>query len=243
MRSATTNGWSPATIRRLEQMPGAALRPARRQPPQRRDAAEQSMGRWDTALEHAQETERLDPRSSAALAPARRPLAAPLRRGSAGAGSRARACAVEPPVHPVEDMTFLGEGDLAGARAVLESAARPSSPRRSWPSWRTTRISVWVLDDEQQRAAAPPDAGCIRRRSRGMGDLPDAGLCVEGRAANVRATPRRRGRPSRSSSGRRPTTLSDTHFSACRSPTSAGRRKRSGRASARSRSARSRRTP
>ena len=38
-------------------------------------------------------------------------------------------------------MTFLGEGDLAGARAVLEAAPREVEPTALVAFWRTTGIS------------------------------------------------------------------------------------------------------
>ena len=47
-------------------------------------------------------------------------------------------------------MTFLGEGDLAGARAVLEAAPRDVEPTALVAYVATYRDLVWVLDEEQR---------------------------------------------------------------------------------------------
>ena len=47
-------------------------------------------------------------------------------------------------------MTFLGEGDLAGARAVLEAAPKEVEPTALVAHLANYWDLVWVLDDEQR---------------------------------------------------------------------------------------------
>jgi TolB-like protein/cytochrome c-type biogenesis protein CcmH/NrfG len=92
--------------------------------------AEESLGRWDAALKHFEEAERLDPRSAIAV----RRLAEALlwlRRNVEARGALDRGLAyASSNLDVVEDkvVTYLGEGDLAGARAVLESVPKDVDP-------------------------------------------------------------------------------------------------------------------
>ena len=97
--------------------------------------AEQSLGRWDTALQHFRRAYTLNPRSVTAA----RTLAYALlfrcapRRGSCG---RRSALALEPNVVELvhtKVMMLLAQGDLAGARAAIRSALK-GTDRAPW--WR-----------------------------------------------------------------------------------------------------------
>ena len=114
--------------------------------------AEQSLGRWDAAVEHFRQAERLDPRSVDTLRRLGEALDR-LRRYPEAREALDRGLALAPAnVTLIEDkaMTFLGEGDLAGSRAVLEAASRDVEP--------TTLVAYlafywdlgWVLDEEQR---------------------------------------------------------------------------------------------
>ena len=120
-----------------------ALRPAMPPFSGGRRSAEQGLGRWDAAVEHLREAVRLDPRSANNLRILGDALLR-LRRYPEAREAFDRALALAPAsLNLIEGkaMTFLGEGDLAGARAVLVPRPGTSSPPRWWPSWRTTGIS------------------------------------------------------------------------------------------------------
>jgi tetratricopeptide (TPR) repeat protein len=114
--------------------------------------AEIGLGRWDAALEHAKQADRLDPRSLAAvrrlglvLIQMRRYREARevLDRGLALAPSNLR-------LIEQKAMTFLGEGDLAGARAVLKAAPGDIEPAALVAFVANYNDLAWVLDDEQR---------------------------------------------------------------------------------------------
>ncbi len=151
-------------------------------------AAEQSAGLWDAALEHAREAERLDPRSIAAARRAGVTLAE-MRRYVEARQVLDRALALSPSyIQAIEwrAMTFLGEGDLAGARASLKSAARNVEPTALVAYVATYQDVGWALDEEQQQLLLrlTPDAF--------DGDRSAWGICLaqayawKGDAANVR---------------------------------------------------------
>ena len=104
--------------------------------------AEGSLGRWDAAVEHFGQAERLDPRSVTNLVVLARALLR-LKRYPESREVIGRALALAPAnltLIQTKAMSFLGEGDLAGARGVLRGPGR-WSPRRSWRTWRPTTIS------------------------------------------------------------------------------------------------------
>ena len=131
-------------------------------------------------------------------------------------------------------MTYLSEGDLAGARASVRGRQGTSSRRRSSPTWPRTTISSGFSTTsrpELLRGLKPEDFD----DTGDLGALPDPGRLPRGRCSRAPAsTRRRRGRRWSSSSPTRRTTHSSTVSSASRSRISGGRTKRSGRASARS---------
>jgi tetratricopeptide (TPR) repeat protein len=151
--------------------------------------AEQAMGLGEAALEHAKQAERLDPRSVSAARRVGVTLFL-LRRYPEAITSLDRAIALSPSnVNAIEyrAMASLGQGDLAGARAVLRSATKDVE--------RTALVAYvaqyndlgWVLDEEQHALLLrlTPDAF--------DGDRAALEIClaqayaVKGDAANTRA--------------------------------------------------------
>ena len=94
----------------------------------------------------------------------------------------------------IEDkaMTFLGEGDLPAARAVLEAAPKEVEPTALVAFVATYWDLVWVLDEEQRELLRSPDAKRVRRRPGELGSLPRSGVRPQGRCGE-RAHPRRGG--------------------------------------------------
>jgi serine/threonine-protein kinase len=114
---------------------------------------EQNLGHWDSALVHARRAATLDPRS---VAVARR-LANTLlwlHRYPEAQATLVRARALAPTnLSLVEDraMVDLGQGDLAGARAIVDSATRELDPANVVAMFATAWDLYWVPDDAQQR--------------------------------------------------------------------------------------------
>jgi eukaryotic-like serine/threonine-protein kinase len=114
--------------------------------------AEQSLGHWEATLEHLKLAERLDPRSVLALRRLGQTLFF-LRRYPEARTIFDRGLALVPSntyMLEFKAMTFLAEGDLAGARAVIKSAAKniESTALVAWIAnyWDL----VWVLDEGQR---------------------------------------------------------------------------------------------
>jgi TolB-like protein/Flp pilus assembly protein TadD len=112
---------------------------------------EESLGRWDAALEHSKEAARLDPRSIPVL----RRLAVLLtthRRYPEAREICDRGLALAPTNLTLiqrKAMTYLGEGDLAGARAVLQAASKGVEPAALVAYFATYQDLGWALDAEQ----------------------------------------------------------------------------------------------
>ena len=114
--------------------------------------AEQGLGRWDAAVEHFRQAERLDPRSSG-ISRVLGDALLHLRRYPEAREAFDRGLALAPAnLNMIEDkaMTFLGEGDLAGARAVLKAAPRQVEPTALVAYLANYYDLVWVLDEEQR---------------------------------------------------------------------------------------------
>jgi TolB-like protein len=116
-------------------------------------AAEQSAGQWDKALADARELEHLDPRSvsaanrvSTVLVALRRYLEARQVADRALALSSSNLRAVE-----YKTISFLGVGDLDGARATLESAAKTVEPTALVAYMATFEDLGWALSEQQQQ--------------------------------------------------------------------------------------------
>ena len=139
-------------------------------------------------FEHAREAERVDPRSVAA---ARRVgnLQVPLRRYAEARQALDRALAISPSNLLAilnKTMTFLGEGDLAGARATVEPASKNAEPTALVVFVANYQDLGWALTEEQQQLLLrlTPDAF--------DGDRAAWGICLaqayawRGNEANVR---------------------------------------------------------
>jgi TolB-like protein/tetratricopeptide (TPR) repeat protein len=114
--------------------------------------AEQGLGRWDAVVEHFRQAERLDPRSVGNLRGLGEALLR-LRRYPETRETLDRALALAPAnLVLIEDkaMTFLGQGDLPGARAVLEAAPREVEPTALVAYMASYWDLVWVLDEERR---------------------------------------------------------------------------------------------
>ncbi|HEY6930303.1 MAG TPA: protein kinase [Thermoanaerobaculia bacterium] len=114
--------------------------------------AEQGLGRWDAAVEHFRQAERLDPLSANNLPPLGETLLR-LRRYPEALEAFDRGLALAPAnLDLIEDkaMTYLGEGDLAGAQAVLKAAPKEVEPTALVAYLAVYYDLVWVLDEEQR---------------------------------------------------------------------------------------------
>ncbi len=115
-------------------------------------SAELALGLGDAALEHAKEAERLDPRSVIAVRRLGSTLLV-LRRHPEAISALDRALALSPSTINVIEyraMASLGQGDLAGARAVLRSASKDVEPTALVAYVAQYNDLVWVLDEEQR---------------------------------------------------------------------------------------------
>jgi eukaryotic-like serine/threonine-protein kinase len=114
--------------------------------------SEQSLGHWTEALEHLQQASRIDPRS---VLTARRLARAYqfVRRYPEAREAGERALQIAPTsldVIETHAMTFLAQGDLEGARAVLTAAESRVEPTTLVAFIATFWDLYWVLTDEQQ---------------------------------------------------------------------------------------------
>jgi serine/threonine-protein kinase len=116
-------------------------------------SAELSSGLLDASLEHARQAERLDPRSVASANRSATTLRA-LRRYRELREAADRALAISPSSLTSilqKTMSFLGEGDLAGARATLQAASKNVEPTALVSYIANYQDLAWALDDEQQQ--------------------------------------------------------------------------------------------
>jgi eukaryotic-like serine/threonine-protein kinase len=150
-------------------------------------AAEQAAGLWDQALEHARQAERLDPRSMAA---ARRlgALFVVLRRYPEAKSALDRALALNPAnlnLIQYRMMASLGEGDLAGARSILDAALKHVDPPELLANLTQYNDLYWAFDDSQRQqvltftpSSFADDRGawglCLAEVSALMGDMTKA---------------------------------------------------------------------
>jgi tetratricopeptide (TPR) repeat protein len=150
--------------------------------------AEQALGRWDAALASLDQAAHLDPRSVTVISRLGRALVF-MRRYREARKQLERALTLAPSnMNGIEyrAMTFLGEGDLGGARASLQSAVENVEATALVAYLAQYNDLVWVLDEEQREVLLrlTPDA-CD-------GDRAAWGLCLaqadllKGDAANLR---------------------------------------------------------
>jgi serine/threonine protein kinase/tetratricopeptide (TPR) repeat protein len=124
--------------------------------------SEMALGRWEAAVEHLRQAERLDPRS----------VGSPqnlawmflnLQRYTEAREACDRGLALAPanlPLITYKAMTFLGEGNLVAARALLKSALKNVEPTAVVAYMATYNDLVWVLDEEEREVLLrlPPGA-------------------------------------------------------------------------------------
>jgi TolB-like protein/tetratricopeptide (TPR) repeat protein len=150
--------------------------------------AEQGLGRWDAAVEHFRQAERLDPQSVGNL-PVLGYALLRLRRYSEAREAFERGLAIAPAnlfLIQYQATTFLGEGDLAGARAVLKAAPKELEPTALVASMAVAWDLVWVLDDEQRELLLRLSPSAFDN-DRGMWGLRLAEVyALKGDALNVR---------------------------------------------------------
>jgi TolB-like protein/Flp pilus assembly protein TadD len=124
--------------------------------------SEESLGRWDSALAHYQQAERLDPRSAVAVRRLGEALLF-LRRYAEAREVVDRGLAFAPAnLDLIEDKTatYLAEGDLAGARAVVAAGRKAVDPTALAVFLATYWDLGWVLDEMQrgELLKLPPEA-------------------------------------------------------------------------------------
>ncbi len=113
--------------------------------------AELRLGRWEAAVGHFRQAERLDPRSVLTQRRLSEALLF-LRRYAEARATLDRGLALAPAnldLIEQEAMTFLAQGDLAGARAVLRAAPKEVEPTALVAYLATYWDLVWVLDEGQ----------------------------------------------------------------------------------------------
>jgi tetratricopeptide (TPR) repeat protein len=115
-------------------------------------ASEEFLGRWDAAVEHFRQADRLDPRSVGTLRRLGNAFLR-LRRHAEARQALDRGLAIAPAnLNLIEQkaMTFLGEGDLAGARAVIKAAPKEVEPTALVAFVANAWDLEWVLDEPQR---------------------------------------------------------------------------------------------
>jgi eukaryotic-like serine/threonine-protein kinase len=112
-----------------------------------------TQGNWALSQQSLLQAQVLDPRSIAAVRRLTYTLLR-LRRYSEALETADREMALDPHVpdaYETKAMAFLGQGDLAAARRVVEDAQRKVEPT-ALVQWIATYYDLfWVLDDEQQK--------------------------------------------------------------------------------------------
>ena len=114
--------------------------------------AEQALGLWEAAVAHYKEAERSDPRSAITLRRLGTALLL-LRRYPEAREALDRGLAIAPTdLSMIENkaMTFLGEGNLAGAREVLRAPPQGVEPEALLVYFANYFGLVWVLDEHQR---------------------------------------------------------------------------------------------
>jgi eukaryotic-like serine/threonine-protein kinase len=124
--------------------------------------AEQSLGRWDAAVKHLERAWTLDPRSATTARRLTQSLLR-LRRYPEALAAVDRGMAVAPAnLDLVENkaMVHLGQGDLAGAQAVIRAAPTEVEPTALVAQFGNYWDLYWSLDDDQQQLLLrlPPSA-------------------------------------------------------------------------------------
>ena len=114
--------------------------------------AELGLGRWDAAVEYFRQAVRFDPRSASNLRVLGDALSR-LRRYPEARETLDRGLALAPAnldLIVYEAQTYLGEGDLPGARAVLKAAPKDIEPAALVAYVANYQDLVWVLDEGER---------------------------------------------------------------------------------------------
>jgi serine/threonine-protein kinase len=114
--------------------------------------SEQSLGRWENALEYLKQAEVLDPRSSLVIGRLARTQLW-LRLHDAAAATAERGILVERTgvaMHQIKAMALLGKGDLAGARAAIRAVPEEVDPTTVVFQLANYWDLAWVLDADHQ---------------------------------------------------------------------------------------------
>jgi len=114
--------------------------------------SEQSLGRWENALDYMKRAEVLDPRSSLVLLRLVRTQLW-LRRHDEAAATADRGILLDPTVVAIQQakvMALLGKGDLAAARAAIGAVPPEVDPTTLVSYIATFWDLAWVLDQEHQ---------------------------------------------------------------------------------------------
>jgi TolB-like protein/Flp pilus assembly protein TadD len=114
--------------------------------------AEEALGRWEAAVEHLGQAEHLEPRSVSTHQGLGEALLY-LRRYPEAREAFDLGLALAPAnlgLIEFKAMTFLGEGDLAGARAVLQTALKDVEPTELAAFVAGYNDTFWVLDQGQR---------------------------------------------------------------------------------------------
>jgi TolB-like protein/tetratricopeptide (TPR) repeat protein len=117
-----------------------------------RARAEEGLGRWDAAVEHLRQAASLDPRSAVNLTALGYALQR-LRRYPQAREAFERGLALTPANLSLigeTAMTFLGEGNLVGARAVIHAVPKDLGPNELVAYVASANDLVWVLDEQQR---------------------------------------------------------------------------------------------
>ncbi|MGE5230452.1 MAG: TPR end-of-group domain-containing protein, partial [Deltaproteobacteria bacterium] len=123
--------------------------------------AEQSLGRWDAALKHLERAQALDPRSAVTARRLSQTLIR-LRRYPEAIAAADRGLAVAPTnLDLIENkaMAYLGQGDLAGAQAVIRTAPAEVEPTALVAAFGNYWDLGWALDEPQQQLLLRLPAG------------------------------------------------------------------------------------
>ena len=123
--------------------------------------AEQSLGRWDAALKHLERAQALDPRSAVTARRLSQTLIR-LRRYPEAIAAADRGLAVAPTnLDLLENkaMAHLGQGDLAGAQAVIRTAPAEVEPTALVAAFGNYWDLGWALDEPQQQLLLRLPAG------------------------------------------------------------------------------------
>ncbi len=114
--------------------------------------AERAVGRWSEALAHLQQARSLDPRRASVYMLLGHTLMG-LRRYSEAREVASQGLGFAPSnldlIH-LKAMTFLAQGDLAGARAVVKATPPEVAPTAVVAEMAVWRATAWVLDVEQR---------------------------------------------------------------------------------------------